>query len=61
MNRLAMMVLKNILAVPGLYVKLCHYAKNTDKYPEAGFCDTHRLDRLTENMEVVLTASSDKT
>ena len=35
MNRLAMMVLKNILAVPGLYVKLCHYAKNADKYPEA--------------------------
>jgi len=33
----------------------------TDEYPKAGFCDTHRLDRLTENMEVVLTASSDKT
>ena len=34
MNRLAMMVLKNIFRVPGLYAKLCHYAKNTDKYPE---------------------------
>lgn len=34
MNRLVMMVLKNIVRVPGLYMKLCHYAKNTDKYPE---------------------------
>ena len=34
MNRLVMMVLKNIFRVPGLYGKLCHYAKNTDKYPE---------------------------
>ena len=34
MNRLVMMVLKNIFRVPGLYAKLCHYAKNTDKYPE---------------------------
>jgi len=34
MNRLVMMVLKNIFRVPGLYWKLCHYAKHTDKYPE---------------------------
>ena len=34
MNRLAMIVMKNIHRVPGLYGKLCHYAKNTDKYPE---------------------------
>lgn len=34
MNRLALMVLKNILAVPGLYGKLCHYANNVGKYPE---------------------------
>lgn len=34
MNRLALMVLKNILIVPGAYRKLCHYAKYTDKYPE---------------------------
>lgn len=34
MNRLALMVLRNILCVPGLYGKLCHYAKNTDNYPE---------------------------
>ena len=35
MNRLALMILKNIFAVPPLWTKLCHYAKNTDKYPEA--------------------------
>ena len=34
MNRLALMVLKNIFRVPSLYSKLCHYAKNTDSYPE---------------------------
>ena len=34
MNRIVTMVLNNILAVPGLWFKLCHYAKNVDKYPE---------------------------
>lgn len=34
MNRLVMMVLRNILRVPGAYGKLCHYAKHTDEYPE---------------------------
>lgn len=34
MNRLALMVLRNILKVPGLYGKLRRYAKHTDKYPE---------------------------
>ena len=34
MNRLALMILKNIWRFPGAYGKLCHYAKNTDKYPE---------------------------
>ena len=28
------MVLRNFWKVPGAYWKLCHYAKNTDKYPE---------------------------
>ena len=28
------MVLRNIFRVPGMYAKLCHYAKNTDKYSE---------------------------
>ena len=34
MNRLALIVMKNLLRVPGLYGKLCHYAKHTDEYPE---------------------------
>lgn len=34
MNRIVLMVLRNITRVPGAYWKLCHYAKNTDKYPE---------------------------
>lgn len=34
MNRLAMMVLKNIIHVPGVWCKLCHYAKHTERYPE---------------------------
>lgn len=34
MNRIVLMVLRNLLVVPGAYLKLCHYAKHTDKYPE---------------------------
>lgn len=34
MNRLAMMLLKNFLYVPGAYVKICHYAKHTERYSE---------------------------
>ena len=34
MNRLALMVLRNIWHVPAAYGKLCHYAKHTEKYPE---------------------------
>lgn len=34
MNRIVLMVLRNLLVVPGAYWKLCRYAKHTDKYPE---------------------------
>lgn len=34
MNRLVMMVLRNIGKIPVVYTKLCHYAKHTEKYPE---------------------------
>ena len=34
MNRIVRMVLLNVFRVPGLYGKLCHYAKHTDRYPE---------------------------
>ncbi len=39
MNRIALMILKNILKVPGLFGKLSHYAKNADKYPEKEMYD----------------------
>lgn len=35
MNRLVLMILKNILKFPAAYSKLCRYAKNPDKYSEA--------------------------
>lgn len=34
MNRIALMVLKNTLRLPGLWTKLCAHAKNPDAYPE---------------------------
>ena len=34
MNRILLMVLKNIVKVPGVWTKLCRYAKHTDDYPE---------------------------
>ena len=34
MNRIVTMVLKNLPVVPGAWIKLCRYAKHTDKYPE---------------------------
>ena len=34
MNRIALMVLRNILIVPGAYSKLCRYAKNPEAYTE---------------------------
>ena len=34
MNRIVLMVLRNLTKVPGLYTKLCRYAKHVDDYPE---------------------------
>ena len=34
MQRILLMVLQNFWRVPAAWFKLCHYAKNTDKYPE---------------------------
>ncbi|MGN1267135.1 MAG: lysophospholipid acyltransferase family protein [Dorea sp.] len=34
MKRILLMVLRNLFIVPGLWFKLCHYAKHTDEYPE---------------------------
>lgn len=53
MNRLAMMVLKNILAVPGLYGKLCHMAANVDKYTER-----ERWDHIAKIMNRAIKAGN---
>ena len=34
MNRLVMIVLKNIFRIPGFYGKLCRHAKHPERYPE---------------------------
>ena len=34
MNRIVLMVLRNWYRVPGLYARLCRYAKDPDQYPE---------------------------
>lgn len=34
LNRLALMVMKNLFKIPGVWRKLSHYAKHTDEYPE---------------------------
>ena len=59
MNRIVLMVLRNILRVPGLYGKLCHYAKYTDQYPEQEKWDhIHHLLGLavkSGNVDLVVT------
>ena len=35
MNRIVMMVLRNLHRVPGAWIKLCRYANHTEDYPEA--------------------------
>ena len=34
MNRIVLMVMRNIIKVPGMWTKLCRYAKHADNYPE---------------------------
>lgn len=34
MNRILLMVFRNITRVPAAWIKLCRYAKHTEKYPE---------------------------
>ncbi len=46
MNRIVRMVLLNLFRIPGMYGKLCHYAKNTDRYPEQEkWTHIHRMMR----------------
>ena len=47
MNRIVLMVLRNIWKIPGLYGKLCHYAAHTDEYPEAEkWAHVHKIMNL---------------
>ena len=50
MNRIVLMVLRNVFKVPGLWTKLCHYAKNTDQYPEAEkWAHIHKIMEIAVN------------
>lgn len=53
MNRLALMVIKNIFRVPGLYGKLCKYAKNPENYPEQ-----EMYDHIRKIMNVAIAAGN---
>lgn len=49
MNRILTMVLKNWWRVPGLYWKLCRYAKNPDRYPEQ-----EKWDHINRSMQLAI-------
>ena len=61
MNRIVLMVLRNILKVPGLYAKLCRYAKNPDNYPEQERWDHIRhilqLAIKSGNLDLIVTGT----
>lgn len=43
MKRILLMILRNILAVPWMWVKLCHYASHADEYSDDVLMDFVRL------------------
>lgn len=59
MNRIVLMVLRNLFKVPGLWTKLCHYAKNTEKYPEPEkWAHIHKIMQIavkSGNIDLVVT------
>lgn len=59
MNRLVMMVLKNLPKVPGLWTTLCRHAKNPDDYPETErIANIHKIMQAAVkggNVELVVT------
>ena len=59
MNRILLMVLRNLGKVPGLYMKLCRYAKNPDNYPEQERWDhiRHILELAVQSGNVDLTVT----
>ena len=61
MNRIVLMVLRNLFKVPFLYAKLCRYAKNPDAYPEQERWDHIRhilqLAVKSGNLDLVVTGT----
>ena len=61
MNRILLMVLRNLTTVPGLYAKLCRYAKHADDYPEQERWDhigkIFRLAVDSGNIDLVVTGT----
>lgn len=61
MNRMAMILLKNLHKIPGLYGKLCRYAKHPEQYPEAErWAHIQSILRLvidSGNVELVVTGT----
>ena len=53
MNRLVLMVLKNIFAVPGLYGKICRHAANPENYSEQ-----ERWDHIAKIMRCAIKAGN---
>ena len=49
MNRIVTLILRNIFKIPGIYVRLCRYAKNPDKYPEK-----ERWDYIKTKLQMLL-------
>ena len=53
MNRIALMVLKNTFALPGLWSRLCAHAKNPDNYPEI-----ERWQHIQKSMKAAIKAGN---
>ena len=55
MNRIALMVSRNIFKVPGLWVKLCKYAKNAPDHPEQ---EQERYDHIRHILTLGVTSGN---
>jgi 1-acyl-sn-glycerol-3-phosphate acyltransferase len=55
MNRIAMMVAKNLTKVPGLWVKLCRYAKAAPDHPEQ---EQERYDHIRHILTLGVTSGN---
>ena len=53
MNRLVLVIAKNIFKIPGLYTKLRHYAKHTEDYPEL-----EKWQHIQKTLSIVLSSGN---